>query len=320
MTSQWISAETRQKERDFRGVLNMHIRMAKSIIARYAAPPYLYVDMHAGPGQLEDELGPFDGSPLIFAHLANEHDLPHLAWHFDESEVIATQLLATLGPESFVGAVRCEDGLPVLVDRISQPTRRYGLIYADPIGKEIPVDALNTAADRLPRVDLMAYVSGTAYKRRRNGRLFTDVSAIRKKHALVREPQTAWQWTFVLWTNWADFPEWRKRGFYRADSTQGRRILDELNYTRQEIQERDNTPLPDVSPYATYREYLRHPRFLKVRAHAFARADGVCEKCHERPPTEPHHLRYPPWGHFDVPENLLAVCHQCHCEIHGKAS
>jgi hypothetical protein len=30
-------------------------------------------------------------------------------------------------------------------------------------------------------------------------------------------------------------------------------------------------------------------------------------------------LRYPPWGSFDVPENMIAVCHQCHCEIHGKA-
>jgi hypothetical protein len=46
----------------------------------------------------------------------------------------------------------------------------------------------------------------------------------------------------------------------------------------------------------------------------------MCERCHGRPPTEPHHLRYPPWGTFDVPENMIAVCHPCHCEIHGKES
>lgn len=34
--------------------------------------------------------------------------------------------------------------------------------------------------------------------------------------------------------------------------------------------------------------------------------------------TEVHHLQYPPWGTFDVIENLLAVCHECHCTIHGK--
>lgn len=74
------------------------------------------------------------------------------------------------------------------------------------------------------------------------------------------------------------------------------------------------------SPYRTYREYLRHPEFLKIRAQVFARANGLCEQCGINPPTEPHHLRYPPWGTFDVPENMLAVCHPCHCDFHGKAA
>ena len=79
-------------------------------------------------------------------------------------------------------------------------------------------------------------------------------------------------------------------------------------------------PAPGDAPYHGYAEYLKHPRFLAIRAEVFARADGKCERCKQRPPTEPHHLRYPPWGAFDVPENLIAICHQCHCEIHGKAS
>lgn len=78
-------------------------------------------------------------------------------------------------------------------------------------------------------------------------------------------------------------------------------------------------PAPGDAPYRTYREYLRHPRFLAVRAQAFKRAGGWCERCGLSPPTEPHHLHYPPWGAFDVPENIIAVCHRCHCEIHGKA-
>lgn len=79
-------------------------------------------------------------------------------------------------------------------------------------------------------------------------------------------------------------------------------------------------PEPGDAPYRSYAEYLKHPRFLAVRAEVFARADGRCERCHQRPPKDPHHLRYPPWGAFDVPENLVAICHECHCEIHGKAS
>lgn len=80
-------------------------------------------------------------------------------------------------------------------------------------------------------------------------------------------------------------------------------------------------PRPGVdAPYRTYAEYLKHPRFLEIRAEVFRRAAGLCERCKQRPPTEPHHLRYPPWGAFDVPANMLAVCHPCHCDIHGKAS
>lgn len=71
-------------------------------------------------------------------------------------------------------------------------------------------------------------------------------------------------------------------------------------------------------PYRTYAEYLRHPQFLAVRGAVFERSRGVCERCGERPPTEPHHLRYPPWGAFDIATNLIAVCNPCHCEIHGK--
>jgi hypothetical protein len=48
------------------------------------------------------------------------------------------------------------------------------------------------------------------------------------------------------------------------------------------------------------------------------RSRGVCEKCGLAVVTEVHHLQYPPWGTVDVPENLLAVCHECHCRLHGK--
>jgi hypothetical protein len=71
-------------------------------------------------------------------------------------------------------------------------------------------------------------------------------------------------------------------------------------------------------PYRTYREYLRHPEFLRVKNLVMLRSRGKCEVCGVRPPTEPHHLRYPTWGTFDVPENLLAVCHECHCVLHDK--
>lgn len=74
----------------------------------------------------------------------------------------------------------------------------------------------------------------------------------------------------------------------------------------------------DKRPYRSYSEYLKHPKFLAVRAIVMQRNGGTCEYCNLRRATEPHHLRYPKWGTFDVPENMIAVCHRCHCEIHGK--
>jgi hypothetical protein len=71
--------------------------------------------------------------------------------------------------------------------------------------------------------------------------------------------------------------------------------------------------------YSTYQEYLRHPVFLAARAVAMARANYRCSRCQTARATEVHHVRYPPWGTFDVPENLQPVCHACHCQIEGKA-
>jgi hypothetical protein len=52
-------------------------------------------------------------------------------------------------------------------------------------------------------------------------------------------------------------------------------------------------------PYRTYAEYLQHPRFRAVRLEAMRRAHWRCQRCGARA-TEVHHLRYPPWGTFDV--------------------
>jgi hypothetical protein len=70
--------------------------------------------------------------------------------------------------------------------------------------------------------------------------------------------------------------------------------------------------------YKTYEEYLRHPVFLAARQAAMNIAKGKCERCNLNSASEVHHLKYPPWGTFDVPSNLMPVCHRCHCEIEGK--
>lgn len=80
-----------------------------------------------------------------------------------------------------------------------------------------------------------------------------------------------------------------------------------------------------MNTYKSYAEYLRTPAYLKVRDAVMRRSGGRCEcnlSTHEIdgpcpiPATEVHHLRYPPWGTVDVAENLIAVCHGCHEQLH----
>lgn len=340
MADDWISAETKRKEDDFRGILSMHVTICKGIRARYGRPgdpPYLYADLYAGPGHLEFEGQRFLGSPLIAQDVLTRAGVPYEAIHFEkDSEVAArlaealwvpTSLLDTPDPEKApVYTEACQAGFSRWLNERGSQRDRHGLVYADPIRDEIPYELLNQAAHHLPKVDLLSYVAATQYKRRRGADpdrpfLADHVNAVDKKVVLIRRPQTAWHWAFILWSNWENLPEWRNHGFYRLDSELGQQVMDQLNLSTREHREKVNTPLPfEDRPYRSYAEYLRHPRFLKVRAEVFERAAGLCEQCRKRPPTEPHHLRYPPWGTFDVPENMIAVCHPCHCEIHGKAA
>lgn len=277
MADEWISDETEPKERDFRGILEMHVPVCKGILRRYGASPYLYVDLYAGPGHLEFKGRRFLGSPLIAQDILTRHGVPHEAVHFEQDPEVAgrlaealwvpTSLLDTPDPDSApIRVEACQDGFPRWLSEVGLQRRRLGLVYADPIKDEIPVDLLNQAAKSMPMVDLLSYVSATQYKRRRggdlrrNGRsdrpLLSDhVSAVDKKYALIRRPRSMWQFTFILWSNWGELPDWNGRGFYRLDSDEGRHILESLDLTSRQQHEKANTPLwgegGDVLPAAS---------------------------------------------------------------------
>jgi hypothetical protein len=60
--------------------------------------------------------------------------------------------------------------------------------------------------------------------------------------------------------------------------------------------------------------YLKSDHWRDLRAAKLA-ANPVCERCKKRRSAEPHHLRYK--NIFDVVlTDLLAVCRECHAEIH----
>lgn len=251
MSDGWISDETERKEQDFAGLLAMHMRICKSILDRSGGPPYLYADCHAGRGNLEYGGRLFLGSPLIAQQTATKTGLAYEAIHFEQDRNEALLLHEALRYSAPVIVDSCERGLPRwLTSTCKDAGKRFGLVYADPIGKEIPVGLLSAVARALPKTDILAYISGTAYKRR-NGvrpgpRLLDDVTAVRqagKSTVLIRKPSGRQQWTFVLWSNWVDFPQWERRGFYRLDSEIGRSIAEYINYSRGELFDLINVPL-----------------------------------------------------------------------------
>ena len=243
-TDKWISEETEAKEQDFAGLLAMHMRICKSILGRLGGPPYLYVDCHAGPGHLEYGGRSFPGSPLIARQAAFEVVMPYEAVHFEQDKAVAVRLQEALQYSAPVVVDSCEQGVPRWLASCSQPRSRFGLVYADPIGKAIPVGLLSAIARALPKTDILAYVGATAYKRRNGARpgprLLDDITTVQragKSTVLIRKPLGRQQWTFVLWSNWVKMPEWQRRGFHRLDTETGRSIAEYLNYTRDELHE-----------------------------------------------------------------------------------
>ena len=249
----WIGAETYQKERDFRGLVEgIHIPICTAIRQRQgrpADPPYLFMDLNGGPGRLCDDDGRlFDGSPLIAANALFSADIPHRTVHFERDAKACRNLAAVMHPDSFpystVISGDFQAGVSAWLDENPPHGYRYGLVYSDPIGDPIPVAEFNLFATHSPRVDLLAYVAANSqYKRRGAHRLGEDVAAVRKRHALIRELATAHEFTFVLFTNWTDFPAWRKQGFYPIDSHDGQRILYKASTTREERRELVEVPL-----------------------------------------------------------------------------
>lgn len=69
--------------------------------------------------------------------------------------------------------------------------------------------------------------------------------------------------------------------------------------------------------FSDYDEYLQSEEWKKKRLLVIRRANGVCEGCGLRPPNEVHHLTYKNVGH-EFLFQLVALCHQCHKEIHNE--
>lgn len=239
------SDATQIKQQHFQNIVDVSLRIVSAILLRnsWADPLYTFIDLNAGPGNINAQ----DGSPQIFCSLAenysrikkkvtlceindkNADQLEHLRVDYKDFADYSIQVLR--GDHN--------DTVPPLIP--AAPIKTYGLIYNDPTGSLPSFDLLQMLADAYPLTDILIHTSASNLKRQRRAehcpvdkRIDEYVQAINKKHWIVREPYTKFQWTFLLGTNWDGFPQFKRLGFYRADELDGAAIMRRLAYTQSE--------------------------------------------------------------------------------------
>jgi three-Cys-motif partner protein len=321
------SGATIDKQHTLRVLLGQHLNTCKTIFNKHGQKhwchsQYQFIDTNAGPGYNDCES--CDGSPVIFLKQAQKIEVDYFA-HFIEISPEHSKALSGAIDNWNHHQIITGDNRNVLSRVIDDiPPGSYGLLYTDPNG--IPDFEMLARASRHPsmkRVDILIRYAASAVKRNQHitGKKMLDyLGKINKQYWIVREPERSdnWQWTFLLGMNWDGLNVMKRHKFHYAHSDRGQEIIEKLNYTNDELKDRRQPPL---IPYATYDEYLKHPQYLAIRQQAVERSGGICEQCGKGFVTEVHHVEYPKWGTFEEnADYLLAVCHQCHCEIHGKAN
>lgn len=329
--SEW----TLLKQQAFADYIGVYAPIAAAIQRKHAwVHRWFYFELTAGSGAIQNGSGVIEGSPLLALQAFRQQPgfrvdclfLEHIHGYADEL-ARAVAALRDEWTEDDRARIRCEihpyDHRDVLTqtERVQRGCGQMGLLYWDGLGRDLyPSHELRDWLNRNTRHDLLVMASGTAPKRM--GRTRLDHMLLTAPRATwVSEPHGDWQWVFALATNWkplaarfsaAGLPLWS------VASPRGLANLDKLGLTRGERSRRDWLQLVEGEPpYRSYEEYLRHPRYRAVRVEALARANQRCECCGATA-TQVHHMPYPPWGEFDEPENLLAVCYRCHCRIEGK--
>lgn len=231
------SRSTTTKDDHFKQILNTHIKISKACINKHqwAGRNYYYYDLNAGMGV--DKEGRI-GSPLLFQRTADKYQLQYIAKYFEIKPKYCDILKQYVDNDSVI----CGDHHITFPQFFGLNGKtNYGLVYSDESGHIPPFELIAECFSHsgFSMVDLLIYVSSANLKRalkahNNHKRLIDYINIINKKVWIVREPQAKHQWTFLLGTNWTNYPAFEKLGFYNINSTEGINIMYKLNYTNKE--------------------------------------------------------------------------------------
>jgi three-Cys-motif partner protein len=249
-----VSPYTLYKQWHLGAILQTHLRVCRGILKRtaWAHESYHYYDLHAGPGIYPHNGLPIKGSPIIFLENLLTVDVQCKASFFEIDDDRRTELVHHVAAyNKRPGLVLSFHGdherfLPCIFDGNppKRPRKVFGLVYADPSGSNPPFALLARmfAFKWFSTLDVLIYFSATNYKRQlmapecpTSTRLQKILDTMNKRYWIIREPYGQHQWTFLLGTNWTNFPVFEKLGFYRLDTPRGQKLFARLNYTNEEL-------------------------------------------------------------------------------------
>ena len=249
MTRIGISEHTLIKQDILEDIFSMIFLVAKPILNKscYLDPRYHYIDMNAGPGVYQGRDGEWIvGSPIRFLRQARISVIEHKAYLVEIDPVYCKRLKEWAKPYQRGDNIEviCGDSREVVLDLVrpgAQP--KLGALYTDPTGSVPPFDLLADLSRRKEyrQMDFIIFISARNYKRELKAAqcglcefLFEKLGRIEKKQWIVTEPMGRQQFAFLIGTNWAEFPAWKRKGFYRVNTAEGKEILERICFTRQE--------------------------------------------------------------------------------------
>ena len=240
---------TLEKQRVFWTIAATHMQIVRSKLRAWPGsyPRYAYIDLNAGSGY-NTEAGIW-GSPTIAAAIGDRLNLPLDLTLFEADLARRQELAARLSGRDDVhiyGDHAAEWRYIAAWYRGARQTV-LGLVYFDPNAALIPIDVINGLVVKpLDKVDVLLHINANGGYKRPRGRghaeyqgryLADDVAKLDKRHWWIRKPKTDWQWTFLIGSNWAGFPEFRKQEFYPLASEIGQQVIEGLSLSERERKE-----------------------------------------------------------------------------------
>jgi three-Cys-motif partner protein len=252
-----FSDATFDKQKILKELFIQHISIVNAIYQKKQYDDdntYLYIDATAGAGKIDLFKEGFteyplklDGSPLIFLEASSQitHDMT-IQIYFIEQDKETVEKLRNNIPYKFHKEVNiiCGKYEEVVFNILEKYDSNYGLIYIDPNG--LPsLDFIKQLSNhrKMRVIDLLMNFNCTTLKRLRKSPKVSDafspeliqlLTEINKKYWYVTEPNGSWQFSFIYGSNSDCLSKNKKTGLHSITSKEGKDILYDINYTKNE--------------------------------------------------------------------------------------